>query len=216
MIIEIDNFKLGIPPIQTVGFEARPTAQIAGCILAELLAGRLFMPGRTEFFMTKPYACYPSSLPKYPPCKEMDSKLRDEEATLNIDGVKKTRPRDPAVRAIPAPEANAELQPNLDACRRSPLFPLDLALARRRMITQTNAKSKSEKFPPPHQDGTLGYPLAPIQTWSGPLMDSSGVGAPRRKKHMSDDGHSHSKSSKREEFVSNIARRCITWLPTKP
>lgn len=33
-----------------------------------------------QFFTTKPYACDPSSLPKYPPSKEMDAKLRDEEA----------------------------------------------------------------------------------------------------------------------------------------
>lgn len=33
-----------------------------------------------QFFATKPYACEPSSLPKYPPSKEMDAKLRDEEA----------------------------------------------------------------------------------------------------------------------------------------
>ncbi|KAK8671084.1 hypothetical protein V6N13_037692 [Hibiscus sabdariffa] len=177
----------------------------------------------SEFFTTKPYACDPSSLPKYPPCKEMDAKLRDEEARrlraagrANADGVKKARPRDRAVRAIPAPEANAELQANLD---------------RRRLITHANAKSKSEKFPPPHQDGTLGYPLgsahpidpgfdppdvpfstmsfsfsnkAPIQTWSGPLVDSSGIGAPRRKKHISGDGHSHSKSSKRDKNSSRI------------
>lgn len=26
-------------------------------------------------------------------------------------------------------------------------------------MTQANAKSKSEKFPPPHQDGAVGYPL---------------------------------------------------------
>lgn len=44
-----------------------------------------------QFFTTKPYACEPSSLPKYPPSKEMDAKLRDEEArrwddfnTLNL------------------------------------------------------------------------------------------------------------------------------------
>ncbi|GJX14308.1 probable serine/threonine-protein kinase [Tanacetum coccineum] len=35
---------------------------------------------QSEFFTTKPYACEPSSLPKYPPSKEMDAKLRDEEA----------------------------------------------------------------------------------------------------------------------------------------
>nr|GEW45805.1 probable serine/threonine-protein kinase At1g54610 [Tanacetum cinerariifolium] len=98
--------------------------------------------------MTKPYACDPSSLPKYPPSKEMDAKLRDEEArrlraagkNTNAEGAKKTRTRERHARAIPAPEANAELQANID---------------RRRLITHANAKSKSEKFPPPHQDGTL-------------------------------------------------------------
>lgn len=33
-----------------------------------------------QFFTTKPYACEPSSLPKYPPSKEIDAKRRDEEA----------------------------------------------------------------------------------------------------------------------------------------
>ncbi|GFY85226.1 protein kinase superfamily protein [Actinidia rufa] len=214
----------------------------AGCIVAELLAGKPIMPGRTEveqlhkifklcgspsdeywkksklphatifnlsliqkmhsrdFFRTQPYACDPSSLPKYPPSKEMDAKLRDEEARRlraagkTHSGMKKTRTRDRAVKAIPVPEANAELQSNLD---------------RRRLITHANAKSKSEKFPPPHEDGSLGYPLgsshhiypefdppdvpfstmnfsytkASIQTWSGPLVDPAAVGAPRRKKH---------------------------------
>ncbi|KAL9661214.1 hypothetical protein QQ045_026036 [Rhodiola kirilowii] len=144
----------------------------------------------TEFFTAKPCACDPSSLPKYPPTKEMDAKRRDEEVRRsraagkgNANGVKKGRPRDRSGRAMPASHANAELQTNLD---------------RRRQITQANAKSRSEKFPPPHQDGALGYPLNsshimdpmldppsvpfssmnftfskdPIQTWSGPLLDS--------------------------------------------
>lgn len=34
----------------------------------------------------------------------------------NADGVKKTRTRERAVRRRPAPEANAELQANLDVC----------------------------------------------------------------------------------------------------
>ena len=96
---------------------------------------------------------------------------------------------------------------------------------RRRLITHANAKSKSEKFPPPHQDGALGYHLGsaypidpgfdppdvpfsttsfsyskePIVTWSGPLVDPAAVSAPRRKKHMSGDGHAHSKSSKKDK-----------------
>ncbi|XVE89811.1 hypothetical protein DITRI_Ditri20bG0024400 [Diplodiscus trichospermus] len=164
---------------------------------------------RSEFFTTEPYACEPSSLPKYPPSKEMDAKRRDDEARrlraaskAQGDGARKTRTRDRA-RAIPAPEANAEIQSNLD---------------RRRLITHANAKSKSEKFPPPHQDGTLGFPLGashhidpalvppdipfsstftyskePIQTWSGPLVDSASMGAPRRKKNVAGDSHEPSK-----------------------
>lgn len=105
----------------------------------------------SEFFTTKPYPCEPSSLPKYPPSKEMDVKLRDEAARRQSgshgkapagDGTRKVRLRERVSRAIPAPEANAELQPNLDRWR-----------------VMTQAKSKSEKFPPPHQDGAVGYPL---------------------------------------------------------
>ncbi|KAJ4960491.1 hypothetical protein NE237_020401 [Protea cynaroides] len=108
----------------------------------------------SDFFTTEPYSCEPSSLPKYPPTKERDMKLRDEAARRQrgLNGkanaadasAKRVRVRDRGGRAIAAPEANAELQVNLD---------------RRRLITQANAKSKSEKFPPPHQDGAVGYPL---------------------------------------------------------
>ncbi|KAK0590807.1 hypothetical protein LWI29_031954 [Acer saccharum] len=106
----------------------------------------------SEFFTTEPCACEPSSLPKYPPSKEMDVKLRDEEArrqrglsgkTNTVDGVRRVKVRDRTSRAIPAPEANAEIQANLD---------------RWRVGNQVNVKSKSEKFPPPHQDGAVGHP----------------------------------------------------------
>ncbi|KAL8026185.1 hypothetical protein ABFX02_14G011500 [Erythranthe guttata] len=168
----------------------------------------------SEFFTTKPYACDPSSLPKYPPSKEMDAKRRDEEARrlraagkTQTDGVKKTRTRDRGMRANPAPEANAELQTNID---------------RRRLITHGNPKSKSEKFPPPHQDGGIGFQLGlshhidptfdppdvpftsmnfsyakdPIQNWSGPLVDpaSVGGGAPRRKSKPSKKEHRKDKN----------------------
>ncbi|KAL1548512.1 [pyruvate dehydrogenase (acetyl-transferring)] kinase [Salvia divinorum] len=159
---------------------------------------------RSDFFTTQPCACDPSSLPKYPPSKEMDTKRRDEEARrlraagkTNADGVKKSRTRERSMRKIRVPEANAELQANLDR--------------RRRLINHANAKSKSEKFPPPHQDGGLGYTMdsshlidpafdppdvpfssmnfsyakEPMQMWSGPLADPSGVGASRKKSKQS-------------------------------
>ncbi|KAJ4892909.1 Protein kinase superfamily protein [Raphanus sativus] len=140
----------------------------------------------SDFFMTEPLACEPSELPKYPPTKEIDAKKRDEEYRRQRDARKvhgesgrRIRPRERAPpRAMPAPEANAENQSNID---------------RMRLITHANAKSKSEKFPPPHQDGSLGFQVGssrrldpseipfssnsftatyskePFQTWSGPL-----------------------------------------------
>ncbi|KAJ0237043.1 hypothetical protein HA466_0249680 [Hirschfeldia incana] len=139
----------------------------------------------SDFFTTEPLACDPSELPKYPPTKEIDAKKRDEEYRRQREARKvqgesgrRIRPRDRAPRAMPAPEANAENQSNID---------------RMRLITHANAKSKSEKFPPPHQDGSLGYQVGssrrldpseipfssnsftatyskePFQTWSGPL-----------------------------------------------
>lgn len=106
---------------------------------------------QSEFFTTKPYACEPSSFPQYSPSNEIDAELRDEEAQrlraaggkIN-DGVKRTRPRDRAVRAVPTPDANAELQANID---------------RRRLLTHANAKTKSEKFHPSRQDEALGFPM---------------------------------------------------------
>ncbi|KAJ1297137.1 hypothetical protein BS78_01G355100 [Paspalum vaginatum] len=155
---------------------------------------------RSDFFTTEPFACKSSSLPKYPPSKEIDAKRRDEEtrrvraAGGRGDGAKKTRTRD-RPKAVPAPEANAELQVNID---------------KRRFITHASAKSKSEKFPPPHQDGAVGVPLdssnhmdplyeptdpssfstvftyekGAVPTWSGPLVDPA-AGVNQKGKHKS-------------------------------
>lgn len=157
----------------------------------------------SEFFTTEPYACEASSLPKYPPSKEMDVKLRDEEARRQrglsgksnvVDGARRVRARDRAGRAVPAPEANAEIQANLD---------------RWRNMTQANVKSKSEKFPPPHQDGAVGYPTdrsrkAPVSFGatdpsfgssmynskaSGPVKGGGSAGGPSKRKINKEDHH---------------------------
>ncbi|XP_062198787.1 probable serine/threonine-protein kinase At1g54610 isoform X1 [Phragmites australis] len=180
---------------------------------------------QSEFFSTEPYACDPSSLPTYPPSKEMDAKLRDEEARrlraaakAKGEVVKRTRPRDRSHRAGPAPEANAEFQANVDQ--------------RRRMITHANAKSKSEKFPPPHQDGAMGNPLGscrhleptfehqdasfstvvPIQkgtsqTWSGPLIDPAALGQSRRKKQTALDAKAAAYSKQLQKEKGGIRGR---------
>ncbi|XP_059442320.1 protein IMPAIRED IN BABA-INDUCED STERILITY 1-like isoform X2 [Corylus avellana] len=40
----------------------------------------------SEYFTTKPYACDPSSLPTYPPSKEIDAKIREEAKRKKIGG----------------------------------------------------------------------------------------------------------------------------------
>jgi len=91
---------------------------------------------------------------------------------------------------------------------------------RRRLITHANAKSKSEKFPPPHEDGQLGFPLGssnhidpdavpsdislgstsytfskePFQAWSGPIGNPASIS--KRKKHMAGDALDLSKPYK--------------------
>ncbi|KAL1560681.1 [pyruvate dehydrogenase (acetyl-transferring)] kinase [Salvia divinorum] len=42
----------------------------------------------SEFFKTTPVPCDPSSLPKYPPSKEIDAKLREDEARKGAAGAK--------------------------------------------------------------------------------------------------------------------------------
>ncbi|CAA6664007.1 unnamed protein product [Spirodela intermedia] len=76
----------------------------------------------------EPLACEPWSLAQYPP------RRREGRGSK-----KPPRPQNRR-RARPAPEANAELQTNID---------------RRRLMAQINVKSKSEKFPPPHRDGAV-------------------------------------------------------------
>lgn len=104
---------------------------------------------QSEFFTTKPLPCDPSSLPNYPPSKEFDAKIRDEEARKQgAAGSKGQRPDidkrgTRESRAIPAPEANAELV---------------LSMQKR---SQSNSKSRSEKFNPHPEEVASGFPIEP-------------------------------------------------------
>lgn len=52
---------------------------------------------KSQFFITKPLPCDPTTLPKYPPSKELDAKLREEEAR---------RQKDESVKGGEAEQAN--------------------------------------------------------------------------------------------------------------
>ncbi|XVF09015.1 hypothetical protein REPUB_Repub07fG0054000 [Reevesia pubescens] len=62
----------------------------------------------SEYFTTKPYACDPSSLPVYPPSKEIDAKHREEATRKKISG----RARGPETRKpIRKPHGISKLAP---------------------------------------------------------------------------------------------------------
>uniref|UniRef100_A0A7I4EJ94 Protein kinase domain-containing protein n=1 Tax=Physcomitrium patens TaxID=3218 RepID=A0A7I4EJ94_PHYPA len=173
----------------------------------------------SEFFTTKPLACDPSSLPQYPPSKEFDAKIRDDEARrqraqgarARNSEMKRPGTRERAIRPGGAPEANAELA---------------ASLAHRRNRPGQN-KSKSEKFGPLHEDKAVAYPMhyaqpRATQTFmevqgtspvalgrsygvssaavrsgpQAPLGGSMGAGS-WNKKHKDDDGRSGSRSMSR-------------------
>ncbi|XP_051125435.1 probable serine/threonine-protein kinase At1g54610 [Andrographis paniculata] len=77
---------------------------------------------KSEFFKTKPLACDPSSLPKYPPSKEIDAKLREEEGRRQEskgqkgDNISK---RSKQMRAAYAPDAYADLTKSMKSHRKN-------------------------------------------------------------------------------------------------
>eukprot|EP00257_Ricinus_communis_P023483 XP_015583478.1 probable serine/threonine-protein kinase At1g54610 isoform X1 [Ricinus communis] len=136
---------------------------------------------KSEFFATKPLPCDPSSLPKYPPSKEFDAKMRDEEARRQGPGG--SRGQRPDIerrgtresRAIPAPDANAEL-----------------VLSMQKRQGQSNSKSRSEKFNPHPEEVASGFPIDPPR----PSQVESGVDP---------QGHQHKRASHSGSLVHRAA-----------
>ncbi|KAG2603080.1 probable serine/threonine-protein kinase At1g54610 [Panicum virgatum] len=104
----------------------------------------------SEFFRTEPYACEPSSLPRYPPCKERDVKLKYEKHKRKprVNGsVERHKNQHRASqnpgRRVFTPDVNNKPQAN-------PKVP--------RLVTSTST-TKLERFPPPHLDASIGYSI---------------------------------------------------------
>ncbi|XP_047951454.1 probable serine/threonine-protein kinase At1g54610 isoform X1 [Salvia hispanica] len=104
---------------------------------------------KSEFFTARPHPCDPSSLPKYPPSKEFDAKVREEEARRMAAGSKGQRydierRGSRESRAVPAPEANAELISSMQ-----------------KRHGQPNSKSRSEMFSSHPEEVASGFPIDP-------------------------------------------------------
>ncbi|KAF5479419.1 hypothetical protein F2P56_000239 [Juglans regia] len=94
----------------------------------------------SEFFTTEPLPCDPSSLPKYPPSKEFDAKLRDQEEkrrkaeTVKGRGSEYVRRGLGDTKVVPTPEFTAQ--------------------------GQSNSKTSSHKYDP-LEDGGSGFRMEP-------------------------------------------------------
>ncbi|XP_011098677.1 probable serine/threonine-protein kinase At1g54610 [Sesamum indicum] len=92
----------------------------------------------SEYFTTKPYACDPSSLPKYPPNKEIDAKIREDAKRKKSSAITRAEggPRNPR-------RARKTLQESTDFCKVIPAEEVDNAqVARRNHGVSTNAYRK--------------------------------------------------------------------------
>lgn len=104
----------------------------------------------SEFFKTKPLACDPSSLPKYPPSKEIDAKLREEEARRKVAAGAKGQKcendskRSRELRTVGGHDPNAEL---------ARLMPWRHG--------HVEAKSQSEVFNTHKEEAASGFPIDP-------------------------------------------------------
>lgn len=115
----------------------------------------------SEFFSAKPLPSDPSSLPKYPPCKEFDAKMRGEETRRRAAAGGKVNRHDSErrgtreSRAVPAPSANAELISSIQKRQSNP-----------------NSKSRSEMFNSQQEEAASGFPIDPPRP-SQPVGSSS-------------------------------------------
>lgn len=103
---------------------------------------------QSEFFTTKPLACDPSNLPKYPPSKEIDAKVREEAARRQGDvGDKdgKVEPKRRGQKDLPTPASH------VGAMRPTSM---------QRKEGQSSSTSKSELFYS-HRDVTVSGLLVP-------------------------------------------------------
>ncbi|XP_062099909.1 probable serine/threonine-protein kinase At1g09600 [Humulus lupulus] len=101
----------------------------------------------SDFFTTEPLPCDPSSLPKYPPSKEIDAKLRNEEArrrradTVKGRGPESVRRGSRDANQLPTPEFEDDEDTS--------------------MQKHSNAKTSSHKYSSPPEDGGSGFRMEP-------------------------------------------------------
>ncbi|WVZ00012.1 hypothetical protein V8G54_026081 [Vigna mungo] len=121
---------------------------------------------KSEFFSTEPLPCDPSSLPKYPPCKEMDTKFWEEATRQGADG-RKEKKNGPRVRQEKEPQTFILSKDNEDC---------HISMQQGQRLP--NSRSRNEFFNP-HREPVSGHLVFPqkvsedhkstVNYFSGPL-----------------------------------------------
>ncbi|KAF8658041.1 hypothetical protein HU200_059505 [Digitaria exilis] len=132
--------------------------EVRGTAASALQSDHLcYVSNHFQFFRTKPLACDPSSLPKLPPSKEYDVRLRQEEARRQRDaalsgGAESVRPENGNHVTSRAIDIAA-----LVKVRHSPTLPAFVTL--QQQPTHTTSKSTCEKFNT--EDSVPGFRVEP-------------------------------------------------------
>ncbi|XP_047333414.1 protein IMPAIRED IN BABA-INDUCED STERILITY 1-like [Impatiens glandulifera] len=155
----------------------------------------------SEYFSTKPYACEPSSFPKYPPSKEIDAKYREERAEKKpierarvSDTTRKLTRRRPNVinKLAPAEALNSTRKIN-------DLKEIEVSSQRREA-----PKTSSSSIDATKEEGSSHTKNASSQgdvPFSGPLQISGSSGFAWAKRRLDESSvKSHSRSSSRSLF----------------
>ncbi|CAL5340795.1 unnamed protein product [Camellia sinensis] len=114
---------------------------------------------KNEYFTTAPLPCDPSSFPKYLPSKEFDAKRREEEARRQKAAAGKGQAQEyyrkgsRESKAVPAPDANAELQESIVKRQK-----------------QSNPQSNSEKYNP-EEDGGSGFRMEQVGAFGSSMNE---------------------------------------------
>ncbi|KAK6261680.1 hypothetical protein QUC31_007496 [Theobroma cacao] len=160
----------------------------------------------SEYFTTKPYACDPSSLPVYPPSKEIDAKHREEAKRKKISGrVRGSETRKP----IRKPHGISKLAPVEDAAAAQTRGSQKINGNHVHNSKQRNA-TISDGVPNPSTDGLeeaahVKHASQGDIPYSGPLQVSTSSGFAWAKRQKDDASiRSHSRSISRGHIYNSL------------
>ncbi|KAL8143947.1 hypothetical protein V2J09_016979 [Rumex salicifolius] len=129
-----------------------------------------------SYFTTKPYACDPSSLPKYPPNKEIDAKCREEARKKRISGSGRARGIDTLRKASRKPNGIRKFPPTEINTQRTKingkiaLFPSEQETRMRREEPKVSIHESQEDVP---YSGPILVPSSSGFAWAKKQRDEA-------------------------------------------